>query len=74
MPVGIKKGRKSGKMEGRKKGKTDCPGRSYKMQNICIRTEKGITKVQQQRVLGKPFKSMILATSLHRHGSHTQRD
>ena len=73
MPVGIKKGRKSRKMEGRKKGKTDCPGRSCKMQNICIRTEKGINKVQQQ-IIREIFKSMILATSLHRHGPHTQRD
>ena len=61
-------------MEVRKKGKTDCPGRSYKMQNMCIRTEKGINKVQQQRVLAKPLKYMILASSLHWHGPHTHRD
>ena len=49
-------------------------GRSYKMQNIRVRKEKGIDKVQKQRVLELgELKSMILASSLHRHGPHAQK-
>lgn len=51
MFVGIKMGRNNGKIEERKKEKIGCSSRSNKMQNMDIRKEKGINKVQKLRVL-----------------------
>lgn len=52
MLIGIRKGREN-KMERRKKEKktSDSSGTGYKIQNLCIITEKDIHKAQKQTVL-----------------------
>lgn len=74
MFVGIKMRRNNGNIEERKKGKIGCSSRSYKMQNMYIRKEKVINKVQTQSIrIERPLKSMTLDFSFYRYGQYAQR-